>query len=126
MIRSIYYVLISLLCALMVVGCAQRGDNHNPLGLTGGSDGGYGKRQSNYYESSQPQNGESIEVAWTSTDNTLTINSDGTFELQSGEEIQIGNYIKTKDKLTLNFEDGKSIVYNYTLEKGKLVLTEVE
>jgi hypothetical protein len=127
MIKSIYYVLVTILCVLMVIGCAQRGDNHNPLGLTGGSDGGYGKRQdSYYYDSAIPQNEDSVEGVWTETDKTLTIASDKTFQLKSGEEIRTGTFSRLKDKLTLDFEDGQSVTYIYNVEKGRLVLTEIE
>jgi hypothetical protein len=110
----------------MLSGCGQRGDLHNPLGLTGGSDGGYGKRQSYYYDSSIPQNDNSVVGVWTETDKTLTINSDGTFELKSVEEIRTGTYDKVKDNLTLNFKDGFSITYTYRLVKDRLNLEEVE
>ena len=127
MMRSIYYLLVAILCMLMVVGCAQRGDNHNPLGLTGGSDGGYGKRQSSYYyQSSLNKDGNNVENVWTEDDNTLTINADGTFELKSEDLIRTGTYSKENDKLTLNFEDEQSIIYAFSIEKGQLVLTEVE
>jgi hypothetical protein len=127
MIRLIYYILVIIICALMVVGCAQRGDNHNPLGLTGGSDGGYGKRQESYYYNSDiPQNDDSVEGIWTETDKTLTINSDKTFQLKSAEELRTGTFCKLKDKLTLDFEDGQSVTYTYNVEDGRLVLTEIE
>jgi len=127
MTRSINVFLISVLSVLMIVGCAQRGDNHNPLGLTGGSDGGYGKRQSNYYyDSAIPQNDDSVEGVWTETDNTLTINSDGTFELKSADDLRTGTFVREKEKLILNFKDGQTISYTYELEKGQLILTETE
>jgi hypothetical protein len=112
----------------MIVGCAQRGDNHNPLGLTGGSDGGYGKRQSNYYyyDSAIPQNDDSVEGVWTEIDNTLTINSDGTFELKSADDFRTGTFVREKETLILNFKDGQTIPYTYELEKGQLILTETE
>jgi len=126
MIRTIYYIIIAVLSALMLVGCAQRGDLHNPLGLTGGSDGGYGKRQSYYSESAISQSGNSVEGVWFESENTLTINADGTFELKSADAIRIGTFTKEKDKLTLHFEDGLSVTYTYELDEGQLVLTEVE
>jgi hypothetical protein len=126
MTRSIYYIIIPVLSFLMLNGCAQRGDNHNPLGLTGGSDGGYGKRQSYYYESTIPQNDNSLEGIWSDTENTITLNSNSTFEIKSRENISTGTYSKVNDKLTLNFEDGLSVSYEYSLEKGRLTLTEVE
>lgn len=127
MIRSIYIIIMVFLCVLMIVGCAQRGDTHNPLGLTGGSDGGYGKRQSSYYyDSAIQQSGDSVEGVWTGSEYTLTINEDGTFELKAEGEIKIGTYTKEKDKLTLNFKDGPSLTYIYKFEEGQLVLKEVE
>jgi hypothetical protein len=111
----------------MIFGCAQRGDNHNPLGLTGGSEGGYGKRQSDYYYNSRiQQNVDSVEGIWTDADETMTINSDGTFEIKSSEEIQTGTFTKDKENLTLNFKDGYSIKYKYSFENKKLKLTEIE
>jgi hypothetical protein len=111
----------------MIFGCAQRGDTHNPLGLTGGSDGGYGKRQGYYqYGSALSQSGDGIQGVWTESENTLTINTDGTFELKSSEDIRIGTFSKEKDKLTLNFEDGFAVTYTYELKDRQLVLTEVE
>jgi hypothetical protein len=111
----------------MISSCGQRGDLHNPLGLTGGSDGGYGGRQESYYnDSAIPQNDNSVEGIWTGTEKTLTIKSDGSFELKSGEEVRTGTFIKEKNKLALYFNDGKSITYTFALEKGKLVLTEVD
>jgi hypothetical protein len=109
----------------MIVGCAQRGDNHNPLGLTGGSDSGYGKRQG-YYYSVISQDGNDVEGVWIESNNTLTIHEDGTFEFKSDEEIKIGTYTKEKDRLTLKFKDGPSITYIYKFEEGQLVLTVVE
>jgi len=124
--RSLQITFISILFLMLLSGCAQRGD-HNPLGVTGGSDGGYGKNQNlYYYESAIPQSSDNINGIWSEANNLLTINSNGTFELTSGDEIRTGTYIKEKDTLILNFEDGLSVTYTYILEKGRLTLTEVE
>ena len=127
MTKSIYLMFTIILCLLMISSCGQRGDLHNPLGLTGGSDGGYGGRQESYYnDTAIPQNDNSVEGIWTGTENTLTFKSDGLFELKSAEDIRTGNFSQEKDKLTLDFKDGQSITYTYTLERGQLILEEIE
>jgi hypothetical protein len=127
MTKSAYFIVAIILSVLMIGSCGQRGDLHNPLGLTGGGDGGYGGRQDIYQSDSViPQNDNSVEGIWTGTENTLTIKSDGSFELKSAEDIRTGKFSKDKVKLTLNFENGQSITYNYSLDKGWLTLEEIE
>jgi hypothetical protein len=125
MIKSIQHAIIPILLVFLLAGCAQRGD-HNPLGITGGSDGGYGRSQDLYRESSSIQDDNNIYGLWANNNLTVTLNSDGTFELKSDQKINVGTFIRLKDTLTLKFRDGSSITYSYTLTKDRLVLIEME
>ena len=126
MTRSIQYIIVSILFVLMLAGCAQRGDNHNPLGITGGSDGGYGKSRDLYRESSSFQGDDNIYGVWADNNATVTLNTDGTFEIKSDKKTSIGTYSTLENTLTLNFEEGFSITYAYSLSKDRLVLKDIE
>lgn len=126
MTRSIQYIIVSILFVLMLAGCAQRGDNHNPLGITGGSDGGYGKSRDLYRESSSFQNDDNLYGVWSDNGKTVTLNTDGTFEIKSDKKTSIGTYSTLENTLTLNFEEGFSATYEYSLTEDRLVLKDIE
>ena len=126
MTRSIQYIIVSILFVLMLAGCAQRGDNHNPLGITGGSDGGYGKSRDLYRQSSSFQNNDNLYGVWSDNGETVTFNTNGTFEIKSDKKISVGTYNIIKNTLTLNFEEGFSTTYEYSLTEDRLVLTDIE
>ncbi len=125
MTRSIQYIIISILFVLMLAGCAQRG-GHNPLGVTGGSDGGYGKSRDLYRESSTLQNDINLDGVWSDNSETVTFNSNGTFEIKSDKKTSIGTYNTLENTLTLNFEEGFSATYEYSLTEDRLVLKDIE
>ena len=125
MIRLIQYIIIPILLVLLLAGCAQRGD-HNPLGITGGSDGGYGRSQDLYRESPSIQGDNNIYGVWTNNNLTVTLKANGTFELKSDQKINVGTFSTSNDKLTLKFKDGSAITYSYSLTKDRLMLEEIK
>ena len=123
--RPIYISIVFLLAILILSTCAQRG-GHNPLGVTGGSDGGYGYSRDYYRESSSFQGDDNIYGVWADNNATVTLNTDGTFEIKSDEKTSVGTYNTLENTLTLNFEEGFSITYAYSLSKNRLVLKDIE
>ena len=123
--RSIYVLIASLLAILILSTCAQRG-GHNPVGATGGSDGGYGYSKDYYRESANLQENDNIFGIWNSDNSTVTLNADGTFEFKSNQEISIGTFSKSKDTLTLNNEDGTTKEFKYDLDRDHLLLKPSE
>ena len=119
--RSIYVTIVSLLAILILSTCAQRG-GHNPVGVTGGSEGGYGYSREYYRESSSFQGDDNIYGVWTDNNSTILLNTDGTFEFKSGEEISLGTFSIFKDRFTLKFKEGTSLTYVYSLTKDRLKL----
>jgi hypothetical protein len=59
-----------------------------------------------------------MEKAEIFTDNPLQINSD--------KKISVGTYNIIKNTLTLNFEEGFSTTYEYSLTEDRLVLKDIE
>lgn len=123
--RSINFSIVSLLVIFMLFGCAQRG-GYNPLGVTGGSDDGYGKSRDLYRQSSSFQNNDNLYGVWSENGETVTFNTNGTFEINSDKKISVGTYNIIKNTLTLNFEEGFSTTYEYSLTEDRLVLTNIE
>ena len=123
--RSIYVLIASLLAILILSTCAQRG-GHNPVGATGGSDGGYGYSKDYYRESANLQENDNIFGIWNSDNSTVTLNADGTFEFKSNQEISIGTFSKSKDTITLNNEDGTTKEFKYDLDRDHLLLKPSE
>ncbi len=123
--RSIYFSIVFLLAILILSTCAQRGGN-NPVGVTGGSEGGYGHSRDYYRESSSFQNDDNLYGVWSDNGETVTFNTNGTFEIKSEKKTSAGTYNTLKNTLTLNFEEGFSITYSYSLSKDRLVLKDIE
>ena len=123
--RSRYFSIVFLLAILILSTCAQRGGN-NPVGVTGGSDGGYGYSRDYYRESSSFQGDDNIYGVWADNNATVTLNTDGTFEIKSDEKTSVGTYSTLENTLTLNFEEGFSATYEYSLTEDRLVLKDIE
>jgi hypothetical protein len=125
--RSLYISIVSLFSIFLLSTCAQRGGN-DPLGVTGGSHGGYGYSK-DYYRNIQDgvaQGSSEIFGVWTDDDITITIDRDGTFKIKSAEKIRAGTFSIVEDQLTLSFKDGTILSYSYTFTKEQLTLEEIE
>lgn len=123
--RSINFSIVSLLVIFILSGCAQRGGD-NPLGVTGGSDDGYGKSRDLHRQSSSFQNNDNLYGVWSDNGETVTFNTNGTFEIKSDKKTSVGTYNTLKNTLTLNFEEGFSTTYEYSLTEDRLVLKDIE
>ena len=119
--RSIYALIASLLAILILSTCAQRG-GHNPVGATGGSDGGYGYSKDYYRESANLQGNDNISGIWKSDNSTVTLNTDGTFEFKSSQEISSGTFTKSNETVTFYHEDGTTKKFKFRLDQDHLLL----
>jgi len=121
--HSIYFSIVFLLVIVIFSTCAQRGGN-SPVGVTGGSEGGYGQSKDyyrdSYYRSSQIE--ENIYGVWTDGTETLTLTAEGSFEIESIDQASAGTFSKTEETLTLIYKDDLSITYIYQLTKDRLIL----
>jgi len=127
MSRSLYISIVSLFSIFILSTCAQRGGN-DPLGVTGGSHGGYGYSRDYYrdFQNGVSRSSSDIFGVWTDDEITITLERDGAFEIKSDEKIRVGTYRIFKDQLTLNFKDGTIQTYGYLLTKDNLTLETVE
>ena len=128
--QYISYVLVSLLFAFMLMGCAHWGGD-SPLGITGGSDGGYGENSD--LNLPNPSNGVDTELLgnwrYNETQNTyslFTFNSNGTFSFEAYyRETSIygfsGDYSTAGDELTLNY-NSQSVTISYSIHGNRLTL----
>jgi len=123
--RSIYFSIVFLLVIIIFSTCAQRG-GFSPVGVTGGSEGGYGYSKDYYRQSSYYQYDEIVYGVWTDDNETLTLNTEGSFELKSDEQISIGTFNITEDTLTLKYKDGTTSTYKYTLTNDRLMLNLID
>ena len=123
--RSIYFSIVFLLVIVIFSTCAQRG-GFSPVGVTGGSEGGYGYSKDYYRESSNNGNGENIYGIWVDSNETLTLNTEGSFELKSDEQISVGTFNILEDTFSLNYKDGTSLIYKYILTRDRLVIKIAE
>jgi hypothetical protein len=124
--RSLFFAIGYTLAALMLVACAQRGFD-NPLGVTGGSYGGYGYSRDYYRDNRASKNASNntINGVWQDSEITVTLNIDGTFAIKSAKETRIGTFGLSKDILILYFKDGNSRSYSFVLSEDRLTLEEI-
>jgi hypothetical protein len=119
--QLIYFSIVFLLVIIIFSTCAQRG-GFSPVGVTGGSDGGYGQSKDYYRQSSYYRYDEVIYGVWADDNQTLTLNSEGSFELKSDEKVSVGTFSITDEMITLSDKSGPSYAYKYLLTKDRLVL----
>jgi len=127
MSRSLYISIVSLFSIFILSTCAQRGGN-DPLGVTGGSHGGYGYNRDYYrdFQDGVSRSSSDIFAVWTDDEITIIIDRDGAFEITSAEKTRVGTYRIFEDQITLNFKDGTKLFYSYTLTNEQLTLEEIE
>jgi len=125
--RSLYISILCLFAILILSTCAQRG-GREPLGITGGSHGGYGYSRDYYrdYLNGNSRSSNDIYGVWSDNDITVNLNTNGTFHITSAEEIRVGTFSILNNILTLNFKDGTILSYSYALTKDRLMLEEIE
>jgi hypothetical protein len=128
--QNIFYVFVSLSFAVMLMGCAHWGGD-SPLGITGGSDEGYGKDSD--LDLPDPANGLDSELlgSWwyDINDNSydlFTFNSDGTFSYEAYYRDHVfysydGTFSTSVDKLTLNYNN-ESVTIAYSIRGNRLTL----
>ena len=123
--RSLFFAIGYTLAALILAACAQRGYD-NPLGVTGGSYGGYGYDRDYYRDNHVDKNASNntIDGVWHDSEITVTLNTDGTFAIKSAKETRIGTFGLSGDILTLYFKDGNIRSYSFILSNDRLTLEE--
>jgi len=127
------YTVSAVLILLFIVGCANWGGN-NPLGVTGGSENGYGKNQDLNLPTSNGGGSQNLIGTWRSDTGAddyeiIIFNSNGTYDVRIYEDgiFQFGlsgSYTVSGNQITLEYE-GEFIVLFYTLSDDRLILNGV-
>ena len=119
--QKIYFSIVILLVILIFSTCAQRGFD-SPVGVTGGSEGGYGNSKDYYRQSSYYRYDEIIYGVWTDDSETLMLTPEGLYEIKSNGQVYIGTFSITEETLTLTDKTGPSYNYKYLLTNDRLKL----
>ncbi len=115
----------------MIGGCAQWGGD-NPLGITGGSNNGYGKNNDLNLPDGSDQIDPDLVGVWSMYDYpyslVYTFNADGTYQIEeyfydSLDDSYEGTWSVSGNILTLSSNDGSSIM-TYEINGNQLTLTQ--
>ena len=127
------YTLSVVLILLFIIGCANWGGN-NPLGVTGGSESGYGKNQDLNLPAPQMGGDQNIVGSWRNNTGVgaenyeiITFKSNGEFEIRIYEDgiFQFGfggDYTVSGNQITLYYEEVPAVVLTFQLINDQLTL----
>ncbi len=127
--------MIPAIFVFLLIGCAQWGGD-NPLGITGGSEEGYG--QNGDLNLPQPADGNIIDPEligmwvtagqWVQTTYTFAFNASGTFTIvihsTKFTQVMEGTYSVSGNTLTFNIYGGETLVYTYSVNNNHLTLDD--
>ena len=127
--RSINLLILAVI--LILLGCAQRG-GHNPIGVTGGSDDGYGKSKDLNQTSSSSYEYATLIGSWrydeSMTEYSLWIfytNGDFTMKFYEDGSLEFtieGTYSTSNNTLTI-YLDGEPYYFTYSIYGNQFILS---
>jgi hypothetical protein len=129
--QFINYLMIPFIFLFLLIGCAQWGGD-NPLGITGGSNNGYGKNNDLNLPDGSGQIDPDLVGVWSMYDYpyllVYTFNADGSFKIEeyyydSLDDSYEGTWSASGNILTLSSNEGSAIM-TYEINGNQLTLTE--
>jgi hypothetical protein len=123
--------MIPFIFLFLLIGCAQWGGD-NPLGITGGSNNGYGKNNDLNLPDGSGQIDPDLVGVWSMYDYpyllVYTFNADGSFKIEeyyydSLDDSYEGTWSASGNILTLSSNEGSAIM-TYEINGNQLTLTE--